>query len=64
MRSGHIQMIHKGFCGIINISKCLGKVSDFMTNSKKQIEREIQEKIKKLDDAMSQEGTPLTNEIK
>ena len=30
----------------------------------KQTEREIQEKIKKVDGAMAQEGMPLTKEIK
>ncbi len=57
-------MINKGFCGIINISKKLEKVSDFMNNNKKQTEKEIQEKIKKVDGAMAQEGMPLTKEIK
>ncbi len=35
-----------------------------MDNSKKQTEKEIQEKIKKVDGAMTQEGMPLTKEIK
>ena len=35
-----------------------------MNNNKKQIEKEIQEKIKKVDGAMAQEGMPLTKEIK
>lgn len=39
------------------------KVSVFMKNNK-QIEKEIQEKIKKVDGAMAQEGMPLTDEIK
>lgn len=33
-------------------------------NNKKQTEKEIQEKIKKVDGAMAQEGMPLTEEIK
>ena len=33
-------------------------------NSKTQTEQEIQEKIKKVDGAMAQEGMPLTKEIK
>ena len=33
-------------------------------NNKKQTEKEIQEKIKKVDGAMSQEGMPLTKELK
>ncbi len=33
-------------------------------NNKKQSEKEIEEKIKKVDGAMSQEGMPLTKEIK
>lgn len=33
-------------------------------NSKNQTEQEIQEKIKKVDGAMSQEGMPLTEELK
>lgn len=33
-------------------------------NSKKLTEKEIQEKIKKVDGAMAQEGMPLTEEIK
>ena len=33
-------------------------------NSKEQTEREINEKIKKVDGAMSQEGMPLTKELK
>jgi len=33
-------------------------------NNKKQTEKEIQEKIKKVDGAMAQEGMPLTKEIK
>ncbi len=57
-------MISKGFCGIISISKNLKKVRDFMNNNKKQSEKEIQEKIKKVDGAMAQEGMPLTKEIK
>lgn len=35
-----------------------------MNNDAKQTEKEIQEKIKKVDGAMSQEGMPLTKEIK
>ncbi len=35
-----------------------------MNNNKKQSEKEIQEKIKKVDGAMAQEGMPLTKEIK
>ncbi len=35
-----------------------------MNNSKNQTEKEIQEKIKKIDGAMAQEGMPLTKEIK
>ncbi len=35
-----------------------------MNNNKKQTEKEIQEKIKKVDGAMAQEGMPLTKEIK
>lgn len=35
-----------------------------MNDSKKQTEKEIQEKIKKVDGAMAQEGMPLTEEIK
>jgi len=35
-----------------------------MTNNKKMTEEEIQEKIRKVDGAMSQEGMPLTKEIK
>ena len=33
-------------------------------NSKMQTEQEIQEKIKKVDGAMAQEGMPLTKELK
>lgn len=33
-------------------------------NNKKQTEKEIQEKIKKVDGAMAQEGMPLTKELK
>ena len=33
-------------------------------NNKKHTEKEIQEKIKKVDGAMAQEGMPLTKEIK
>ena len=33
-------------------------------HSKKQTEKEIQEKIKKVDGAMAQEGMPLTEELK
>ena len=33
-------------------------------NNKNQTEQEIQEKIKKVDGAMAQEGMPLTKEIK
>lgn len=33
-------------------------------NNKKQTEQEIQEKIKKVDGAMAQEGMSLTKEIK
>ncbi len=35
-----------------------------MNNINKQSEKEIQEKIRKVDGAMAQEGMPLTNEIK
>lgn len=35
-----------------------------MNSDAKQTEKEIQEKIKKVDGAMSQEGMPLTKEIK
>lgn len=35
-----------------------------MNNNKKQTEKEIQEKIRKVDGAMAQEGMPLTEEIK
>lgn len=35
-----------------------------LINNKKQTEQEIQEKIKKVDGAMAQEGMPLTKEIK
>lgn len=35
-----------------------------MNNNKKQTEKEIQEKIKKVDGSMDQEGMPLTKEIK
>ena len=35
-----------------------------MNSNKKQTEKEIQEKIKKVDGAMAQEGMPLTKEIK
>ncbi len=35
-----------------------------MNSNKMQTEREIQEKIKKVDGAMAQEGMPLTKEIK
>lgn len=35
-----------------------------MNINKKQIEKEIKEKIKKVDGAMAQEGMPLTKEIK
>lgn len=33
-------------------------------NNKKLTEEEIQEKIRKIDSAMAQEGMPLTREIK
>lgn len=33
-------------------------------NNKKQTEKEIREKIKKVDGAMAQEGMPLTKELK
>lgn len=33
-------------------------------NHKKQMQKEIQEKIKKVDGAMAQEGMPLTKELK
>ncbi len=33
-------------------------------NNNKQTEKEIQEKIKKVDGAMAQEGMPLTKELK
>ena len=32
-------------------------------NNKKQKEKQIQEKIKKIDGAMAQEGMPLTDEL-
>lgn len=35
-----------------------------MNNNKKQTEKEIQEKIKKVAGAMAQEGMPLTKELK
>lgn len=35
-----------------------------MINNKKLTEYEIQEKIRKIDGAMAQEGMPLTKEIK
>jgi hypothetical protein len=35
-----------------------------MNRNKKRTEKEIQEKIKKVDGAMAQEGMPLTEEIK
>lgn len=35
-----------------------------LMNEKKQTEKEIQEKIKKVDGAMAQEGMPLTKELK
>ena len=35
-----------------------------MNNNKKQTEKEIQEKIKKIDGAMAQDGMPLTKELK
>ena len=35
-----------------------------MSSNKKQLEEEIQEKIRKVDAAMSKEGMPLTKEIK
>ena len=35
-----------------------------MNRNKKRTEKEIQEKIKKVDAAMAQEGMPLTEEIK
>lgn len=35
-----------------------------MNNNKKISEKEIQEKIRKVDGAMTQEGMPLTEEIK
>ena len=35
-----------------------------LINNKKQTEQEIQEKIKKVDGAMAQEGMPLTKEKK
>lgn len=35
-----------------------------MDEDKKIIEKEIQEKIRKVDGAMAQEGMPLTDEIK
>lgn len=35
-----------------------------MIKDKKQTEKEIQEKIKKVDGAMAQEGMPLTKELK
>ena len=35
-----------------------------LMNNKEQTEKEIQEKIKKVDGAMAQEGMPLTKELK
>ena len=35
-----------------------------LLNNKKLTEKEIQEKIRKVDGAMAQEGMPLTKEIK
>lgn len=35
-----------------------------MNSGQKQTEKEIQEKIRKVDGAMAQEGMPLTKEIK
>lgn len=35
-----------------------------MINNKVQTEQEIQEKIRKVDGAMAQEGMPLTKELK
>ncbi len=56
-------VIYKAFCGIINLSKSLRKRVIIMNNGK-QTEKEIQEKIKKVDGAMAQEGMPLTKELK
>lgn len=44
--------------------KRLKKASDIMDKNKKLSEKEIQEKIRKVDGAMAQEGMPLTKEIK
>ena len=44
--------------------KRLKKASDVMDKNKKLSEKEIQEKIRKVDGAMAQEGMPLTKEIK
>lgn len=57
-------MISKVFYGIINISRNMRKRVISMNSSKNQTEKEIQEKIKKVDGAMAQEGMPLTKEIK
>ena len=40
------------------------KVVNCMNSDNKQTEKDIQEKIRRVDGAMSQEGTPLTKEIK
>jgi len=44
---------------INNLRKCV-----ILMNKKKLTEKEIQEKIRKVDGAMAQEGMPLTKEIK
>ena len=57
-------MINKAFYDIIEVSKDLRELVISMNSSKKQNEKEIQEKIRKVDGAMAQEGMPLTKEIK
>ena len=56
-------MIYLGICDIIYTSNNLGKRVILM-NKKNLTEEEIQEKIRKVDGAMAQEGMPLTKEIK
>lgn len=57
-------MIYYGIRVIIIILKRLESEGFIMNNIEKQTEKEIQEKIKKVDGAMAQEGMPLTKEIK
>ncbi len=57
-------MIIKGFYDIIDISRNMRKRVISMNSGQKQTEKEIQEKIRKVDGAMAQEGMPLTKEIK